>query len=205
MRKSILCLFLFLLCSELRAQGDTVIAIISHKQFSRHFSNGLASLSDFYPVGDTLVWGRKVYLAPRDTALVRKTEAFQRSCFGKYFKFKTHSGVPVAEGRWVVESFVGFYKEYYKNGVLKVEGNYSVDTARKKNGVWHYYSKRGILYKSINYSLVNSMSYKLMERGVNSNFPYIMEGNRNAMPQNQQKSLFCLFFFVNSITTPRFK
>lgn len=158
MNKYIFSFLLIFFSGGLKATGDTVIALISHKQFTRHILNEIGGISNFYLTGDTLVWGHKIYLAPRDTALARKTLIFQKSCFGKYFIFQTRSGIRVAEGRWFVESFVGPYKEYHKNGIIKQEGTFSTDTARKQIGIWRYYSKKGVMYKSVDFSSSNSFS-----------------------------------------------
>ncbi|MCA6363444.1 MAG: hypothetical protein IM638_10430 [Bacteroidetes bacterium] len=158
MKKYSLLAFLLFIGFEVKAIGDTVIAVISHQQFKRHIIDEIGGISNFYLKGDTLVWGQKIYLAPRDTGLVRRTELFHKSCFGKYFIFKTRSGIKVAEGRWFIESFIGPFKAYHKNGKIKEEGTFSADTARKPIGIWHYYSRKGVRYKSVNFSSVNTFS-----------------------------------------------
>lgn len=66
-----------------------------------------------------------------------------------YFIFITTTGKRIEEGQWNGEHFViGIYKEYYKNGNLKMAGD--MDDGNKI-GNWRYYNKNGTIKKEVNY------------------------------------------------------
>lgn len=72
---------------------------------------------------------------------------FEKKAFGKYCKFYNKDSIVILEGIWNPEFFMGPYKEYYDNGKIKTEGEYSEsDVAEEcgiKKGRWVYYKKNG--------------------------------------------------------------
>ena len=72
---------------------------------------------------------------------------------GKYCKFYNKDSIVILEGIWNPEFFKGPYKEYYNNGKIKTEGEYSTIESEygTKTGKWVYYKKSGRVIKTINY------------------------------------------------------
>lgn len=79
---------------------------------------------------------------------------------GKYIKFYINDTIVKQEGVWYREFYVGLYKEYYENGILKILGHYSDGKdgkqEGKKIGKWFYYNKSGKIIKETDYSKAKS-------------------------------------------------
>lgn len=73
------------------------------------------------------------------------TDFIKNVAYGNYCKFYNKDSVLIEEGMWFDEIWVGYYKKYYSNGVLKEEGEYSNKISGAKTGIWKYYSGIGIL------------------------------------------------------------
>jgi hypothetical protein len=59
---------------------------------------------------------------------------------GNYIRFFS-AGVLSKEGIWGLEFFTGYYKEYHRNGKLKMEG--MLDEDGNSIGDWKSYNKKG--------------------------------------------------------------
>ena len=74
---------------------------------------------------------------------------------GKYCKFLNRDSIVVEEGFWYREFFIGTYKSYYSNGIIRSFGQYVDDhkspKAGEKIGKWIYYNKNGKVKKIIVY------------------------------------------------------
>jgi len=94
-----------------------------------------------------------IYKRPKKLYDIKKIklgkDAYNRIRTGNiYFLFFDTKNNLIEEGYWDYEVFEGYYKGYYKNGILKVEGILSIGVEEL---LWKYYNKKGKLKNEINY------------------------------------------------------
>jgi len=88
-----------------------------------------------------------------------------------------------------IHCLTGKYKEYHKNGIVKVEGNYA-QNCKGRIGVWEYNNKKGKKIKEEEYIYEENSEFTELK---NSNkYPYKL---LKKYVKNYNKGRFYLFFF----------
>ena len=105
--------------------------------------------SSFTINGDnSMINGKSVSIEEANRFMVIQdsvTDFLNNVAYGSYCKFYSEDSLLIEEGVWYDEIWVGYYKKYFPNGVLKEEGEYSKKVSGTKTGVWKYYSVLGVL------------------------------------------------------------
>lgn len=129
---------------------------------------GISSIGPFFLNGDTIDLLTFQYIKNMKDSI----RPIFRNSIGRYCKFYSKDNSLLEEGIWYPEFFAGNYKSYFSNGKIKVEGAFTNNISKIKNGRggikignWKYYTNKGELYLERNYSpngkLISSKKYKI--------------------------------------------
>ena len=86
---------------------------------------------------------------------------------------------PPEFGSHIVKRKIGRWKFYYKNGQLKMEGNYKVydfiEIPSMRDGIWKTYDKNGNPMSDLNYTKDNDGWYDRKQRGQEYHKPWVIK------------------------------
>ena len=110
-----------------------------------HINFGSSYTQDTFRINDNEVVDKETYL--RFVSFNDSIWVVLDSAADHYCRFYNEDNILVEEGIWNVEFWVGPYKKYFDNGVLKIEGQFSAleSTIGKREGIWKYYKTNGTL------------------------------------------------------------